>query len=201
MRQIEANTSDLSIKLDRTIFLISHFLPLSPLLSQLSTSEDKSANGDVGAEIDVDDWTRYAGKLVSSGETLLSSGRRFSLVAEDTDEAQFQQFFHERWDNQEDEYLIRLRERKGRSPLDNPEHDFIPFLRNRANEAFDAKDYAAAKMSLEKILQRSPKIYGPHFAVEGRNTQNACGSVHQAEGLGRSGYILIATIQRKRSNS
>ena len=163
MRRLEMNTSVLSIKLDRILFLISNFLPLSPLSLEDATPGEKSTSNDTRIPIDIEDWTRYAGKLVSSGETISGTGRRFSAFPEDTEEAQFQQFFHERWDNQEDEYLMRLRERPRKSPLENPEQEFIPFLRHRAEEAFDAKDYTAAKLSLQKILYRSPRIYGEHF--------------------------------------
>lgn len=162
MRQIEANTSELSTKLDRTLFLISNFLSFSPLSSESVAPAETSTDEHTRFPIN-EDWTRYAGKLVSSGETIAGSGRRSSVVGDDTEEDQFQQFFYERWDNQEDEYVARLRERPRRSPLDHPEQEFIPFLCKRAEEAYDAKDYAAAKLSLQKILHRSPKIYGDHF--------------------------------------
>jgi hypothetical protein len=63
----------------------------------------------------------------------------------------------------EDEYLMHLREQPRQIPLDKPEYKFIPFLRNRAYEAFNAKQYAVAKLSFQKILEKCSKHYGPHY--------------------------------------
>ena len=165
IRRLEADTTLLSSKLDTAIFLITQFLQFLPLSNQVASGENGSTS-DSRPAINLEEWTQFAGKLVSSGETLVASKSGESQGVEESGEAQMEEvkeFFHERWDNQEDEYLKRLREQPYRSPLDHPDHKFIEFLRNRAYQAFEAKDYTAAKLSLQKILKRSPIIYGPHF--------------------------------------
>ena len=158
IRRIEANTSDLSRKLDFTIFLISQFLQLLP-----HPPDGAALHPDSHILAHIEDWTKYAGKLVTSGETLHASNPNIDHETMEAQMEQVKRFVHERWDDQEDEYLKQLKELPWRTPLDHPDHKFIPFLRERAFHAFEAKDFAAAKLSLQKILERSPRIYGPHF--------------------------------------
>src|SRR5271154_6335040 len=107
MRRVEANTSDLSAKLDRHIFVTSHFLQLLPPVIEVSELGEKGLEDKTRIPVDVEDWTRNAEKLVSSGETLTRAERRFSQLDGDAEEAQVQRFFHKRWDNQEEEYFMR----------------------------------------------------------------------------------------------
>ena len=159
MRRIESDTSDLSRKLDLTIFLISQFLQLLP------TQPDGISFQSGGHSLDrIEDWTKYASKLISSTETFSLSGAVETSDPETIEQVeQARQFVHERWDDQENEYLKQLNELPSQSPLDSPDYRFIPFLCERAYRAFEAKDFTAARSSLKKILERSPKIYGPHF--------------------------------------
>jgi len=165
MRKIEANTSDLSGKLDTTIFLISRFLELVPISSQFPNSiEPPEPSSPIApAKIDLDSWTTLAGKLVSSSETLDAPNARLSKFDPESQLADVNSFFQECWNDQEEEYLRELKQLPWRSPLDHPDHKFIQFLRTRAVEAFDAKNYRVAKMSLQKILVRASKMYGPLF--------------------------------------
>jgi len=168
MRRIEANTSDLSTKLDKTIFLISQFLKLLPASQILADAQPQDNDLKHQVKVDLENWTALAGQLVSSNENLESpTANRLSIVDPESQLDDVQSFFQEAWNDQEEAYLRELKEMPRRSPRDHPDHRFIPFLRRRASEAFDAKNYKAAKMSLKKLLERSSKMYGPIF--EGRD--------------------------------
>jgi tetratricopeptide (TPR) repeat protein len=189
IRKLEANTSTTSAKLDAVIFLITQFLQSSPISSALVSCDDPKRARQSEASINIEDWTTFAGKLVSSNESLVpaaksekqqsvttpthdtlappyepdSNFRRQSLFSNDPELEQVQDFFHQRWGDQEDKYLQQLELKPWRTPTDHPDYKFIPYLRNRASEAFEAQNYKVAKSSLLKILDRSPKLYGPHY--------------------------------------
>lgn len=172
MRRIEANTSDLSAKLDKTIFLISQFLQLLPV-SQPTADANPPDNATPRLKIDIENWTTLAGQLVSTSETLETPATADNRISKFDPEVQLdevQSFFQEAWNDQEEAYLRELKQlpRHTRGdPKDDPDHRFLHFLRQRASEAFEAKNYKAARVSLKRLLERSPKVYGPYF--EGRD--------------------------------
>ena len=168
MRRIEANTSDLSTKLDKTIFLISQFLKLLPGSQVSVDAQHQDSDPNPLVQIDLENWTTLAGQLVSTNETFEArTDNRLSIFDPESQLDEVQSFFQEVWNGQEEAYLRELKQMPWRSPRDHPDHRFIPFLRRRASEAFDAKNYKAAKMSLKKLLERSSETYGPIF--EGRD--------------------------------
>jgi hypothetical protein len=123
---------------------------LLPLSAQNLSTDAGPDDTPIRGGIDLENWMKHAQQLleVSTVEHVSNPGRRFSLAPEDTDERQVQQFFLEQWDSEEDAYLVGLREQPQKAPLDKAEFKFILFLRRRAREDFESKDYATAKLSL-----------------------------------------------------
>lgn len=135
------------------------------------TGETDAVNASHGM-VDIDNWTNMVGKLISSAETLVTvkqseqklindtSGEHIEQYTSETQMEEVQEFFHNCWDDQENEYLTQLEQRPRRSSADHPDHKFIPYLCMRASKAFDAKNYAVAKVSLLKIAKKSVPLYG-----------------------------------------